>query len=224
VVVTSIPLWVTQLQAQLVNQTGVEVTVSQTHLEHWVLRLSNHRVQLESRHEGPDGKGAGATVTVDGTEYPFKYGPDEFMDIWNHPEMAHGALIPVPSPYGAGPVPANIQHMIGILRAKVDAPVATGFDGKRWIVGIGADDDTTGIRIFFIKHAKKWVMTHRRPIQLVFDGQDLSDECGNDLSAAMWLLTVGSGDTGEPGGSPVNQASARGNNGVQVRRANVIRV
>jgi hypothetical protein len=221
VTTTIIPATISQLCDWLADCTDVDPVLTQTRSGHWTIEVSNDRVHLESRHNSR-GKGIGATITVDGTEYPFKYSQYEFMDIWRRPEVIHGALVTVPEP-GQNHMPAIVQHMLGVMRARTTLLVTAGFDGDRWILGIGDDDDATGIRMFMIEEHKRWVMAYCRPIQVIREGEDLSDECGGSLSHALRLMLAGGGDTGESGISSVSGAAAKSNNAVRVRRQTVIR-
>jgi hypothetical protein len=200
----------------------------------WQVSLTGNRVSVTVDFEtrlGGKTKWSGSDLYVDGKPRPRVAGPAEFGVLWRKMEdtrqdrAARPELAPVPPPPGGVPVPAEIAQLCDQLTALLpdDTTVETGYRPGRWIVGVTVAPDT-GLRFFFRRRTRRagW---DAYDLQVISGGRDVSAQAGNDLAAAVALLTSaprpggGPPDTG-PGGTLSRGAR---DDGVATRKRVVIR-
>jgi hypothetical protein len=125
-------------------------------------------------------------------------------------------------------MPFEVQNLYDRISGKMgdEVKVHAGFDGRRWIVGIGYLDEGggNGLRVFCIRKHGHWVIPGRDGMQLIIGGTDYSAQVGGQLDNLLAMFTQES-----PAGSSAGPASVAGPapaaraNSVETRRRVVIR-
>jgi hypothetical protein len=188
-----------------------------------LITMQSERVQLAARYDSITGVGMGATVWVDGEEFTFNRDRYHFIDVWQHPDIMKGALLPVPVSDGRR-MPAEIEHFTRLFARRTGLSVAAGYDGRKWIIGVDASE-STGMRVFLLPRGKgRWgILQDYYPLQFVKDGKSLGDEFAGQVDRALRALTEPS-DHGPAAESKIGEAPAAAVNSVRERRSSVIRV
>lgn len=193
----------------------------------WRLLVVSDRVQLEARY-GWRGEPLGAIVVIDGEAMPYLYSEIELAEVLKYPgEFARGELVPVPEHDGT-PVPAIVQHLVGVLHAKLahynDITVRASFDGIQWVVGVDMGGDGDGLRMFIMRHGKRYAQSPVRPFQVRAHGEDLTGQAGDTIESAIAALLSDQDHEASPARPRVQRQAAQTSNSVQVRKSTVIRV
>lgn len=233
------PRIVRKMQDDLERLTGQRPEVTRVAEHLWRLSLANSRVQLTVDYRadtvpGP-GKWVASTLTVDGQSHVLANDEQHFARIFRDPDMyAHSPrLFPMPPARDVAEAPASIRHSYTASREKLPPGwgLSLGYDASRhrWVMGLtppGGEQEQEGLRWFFAPVPHGWALDVYRPLQVVRDGEDLSEQAEGDVTAALALLVDGAVKAPPPaGGPPVSAARSAPStpNSVQVRRTTVIR-
>ncbi|MFD6334880.1 hypothetical protein ACFWGI_35625 [Streptomyces niveus] len=236
---TFVPSVVAQMQDKLQHATGHTPSIRRTDPLHYVLRLTNERVELTftwRRHHSGRWKRNSSTLTVDGTPREVARDFDDFVGIFKDPDVLSrtGGRSEIPDLTPAedeAQLPGQIRQILdnvrrGIKRKGLDATIhalAAATDTGYTLQITGPKGTLQLNYVPTPRPAGTWTLAPRHGFR-VYDanGLDLSAQFAGDLKAAMaGLFGLDSapavpGQTGRP-----RQASV--SNSVQVRRYSVYR-
>jgi hypothetical protein len=160
---------------------------------------------------------SGSTLTVDGESRPLANDPTHLKAIFDNPGGTRD-LGPLPEPVDPEQAPARVRedyrYMAESLEGK--ATVVLGHERNVWIIALYAAE--TQVRVGYHVRRDRF----HQSIDVVKDGVDRTHEVGGDMAKMMTLLAKPS-DSTAPAQAPGKTATSPRNNGVETRRATVIR-
>jgi hypothetical protein len=175
--------------------------------DRWLVIVSTEhaemRLELEHSVRGR-WEWADSTLTVDGVPRARAEGARDLARIIRRANGQKGSDVPTPMPPARPPseAPPAVQMQYYAFVRRTDMPVAIGGEGGLWMLGI--DTDRGAIRMLFRRIRKG---RYARGMQVIIDGEDRSEEVGEDLAAAVALMaSAGQSDApkdiGAPAGPP----------------------
>lgn len=214
-----------QAQADILRQ-GLQRDVDTTRVNKhtWRISAATDRVRVVTDYKLTQGgrvKWLNSTLEVDGQRRPLASNIKELAHIFNNPDEAPVArLPPMPEATPESEAPPLTRHQYKVLLDKLGhrIDIQLGRRGQQWVIGLG--DGPTGLRMHCQRSSGgTWQMT----LQVVVNGEDRTEEAGNDLSKAIALLAgiLPEAPTDQP---PIDKpAAATVTNSVLVRRTTVMR-
>jgi hypothetical protein len=202
----------------------------------WRVTVSNDRVSMWVEYEALSRgrlQWAGSQLFIDGNQVPKADSYGHFLQIFADPDADMPARVPVFVDVDPGAAPPAVRSTYQKLVAAAgkqpgELRVAVRRAGRQWLVCV--ENERMSLRCRFETPlmnplrplASPQTRRARRPLELVVDGQDRTEEINGRIDKALAMML----DHPAPPARPAigHRAPAAVNTGVAVRRQSVIRV